>query len=184
LKRVHPQSFGPSPWGHAMRNINREILHVDDDPQFTRLVRARLKSYGIQTCPLNDARECLDRVTYDSYRIVLLDIDMPYSDGLQLLSEIKQHDGGIQVLMLTGLVTMSSALQSFRLGAEACLFKPMEDFSPLVEAIHRATHKSEAWWTTLEHLAEKLQAGANPLPLANREFADRQSTFSAEQTNA
>jgi DNA-binding NtrC family response regulator len=85
--------------------------------------------------------------------MVLLDIDMPDVDGLQLLADIKRHDGGIQVVMLTGLVTLSSALRSFRLGAEACLFKPMEDFGPLVEAIHRTFHKIDGWWSTLEQLS-------------------------------
>jgi DNA-binding NtrC family response regulator len=149
-----------------MRGDNREILHVDDDPQFTRLVAARLKSYGIQTCQLNDARECLDRVIYDGYRLVLLDIDMPYVDGLKLLEDIKQHDGSIQVVMLTGLVTMTSALRSFRSGAEACLFKPIEDFTPLVETIHRTFHKLDGWQQTLENLRASRPAEANPLPLS------------------
>jgi DNA-binding NtrC family response regulator len=139
--------------GHAMRTANREILHVDDDPQFTRLVGARLKSFGIRTCVLNDPRECLDRIVYDGHRVVLLDIDMPQLNGLQLLEEIKVHDGGIQVIMLTGLVTMSSALRSFRLGAEACLFKPIEDFAPLVDAIGRTFGKIDSWWATLEQLS-------------------------------
>jgi DNA-binding NtrC family response regulator len=69
------------------------------------------------------------------------------------LGEIKRHDGGIQVIMLTGLVTMSAALRSFRLGAEACLFKPMDDFAPLVEAVHRTYHKIDGWRQTLEQLS-------------------------------
>ncbi|MEX2187937.1 MAG: response regulator [Pirellulales bacterium] len=136
-----------------MRTANREILHIDDDPQFTRLVGARLKSLDIRTCILNDPRECLDRIVYDGHRVVLLDIDMPYINGLQLLEEIKNHDGGIQVIMLTGLVTMSSALRSFRLGAEACLFKPIEDFAPLVAAVGRTFRKIDSWWETLEQLS-------------------------------
>ncbi len=136
-----------------MRWANREILHVDDDPQFTRLVGARLKSFDILTCPLNDSRECIERIIRDSYRVVLLDIDMPHINGMQLIEEIKRHDGGIQVIVLTGIVTMSSALKSFRLGAEACLFKPIEDFAPLVQAIDRTMRKIEGWWNTLEQLS-------------------------------
>jgi DNA-binding NtrC family response regulator len=139
---------------HAMCNTNYEILHVDDDPQFTRLVTARLRCYGISTCSLNDPRECLDRIIHDGYRMLLLDLDMPHVDGLQLLREIKQHDGGIQVVVLTGLVTLSSAYESFRLGAEACLFKPVEDFCPLVEAIHRTFRKIDDWSATLHQLSE------------------------------
>ncbi len=146
-----------------MGSGNHEILHVDDDPQFTRLVQARLKSYGIATCPLNEPRECVDRVTYDGYRLVLLDIDMPDVDGLQLLADIKRHDGGIQVVMLTGLVTLPVALRSFRLGAEACLFKPIEDFGPLVDTIHCTFRKIDGWQRTVAELTERRNA-EGPLP--------------------
>jgi phenylacetyl-CoA:acceptor oxidoreductase subunit 2 len=73
-------------------------------------------------------------------RVVLLDIDMPQINGLEALREIKQHDGGIQVIMLTGLVSMNTVLESMRLGAESCLFKPVTDVAPLLDAI-------EAAWT-------------------------------------
>lgn len=152
-----------------MRTLKREILHVDDDPQLTRLVAVRLESFDIRTCPLNDPRECMDRLIYDGFRVVLLDIDMPHLGGLQLLEEIKHHDGGIQVIVLTGLVSMSTALRSFRLGAEACLFKPIEDFAPLAEAIGRTFRKIEGWWETLERLSEHRHASiVNASP--NRTF--------------
>lgn len=154
-----------------MHTVKRELLHVDDDPQFTRLVAARLKSFGIRSCPLDDPRECMDRLIHDGYRVVLLDIDMPHVGGLQLLEEIKRHDGGIQVIVLTGLVTMSTALRSLRLGAEACLFKPVEDFAPLVDAIERTFRKIESWWETLERLSEHRHAEANGVSSPSCGFA-------------
>ena len=42
---------------------------------------------------------------------MLLDIDMPNINGLELLEEIKQFDGGIQVIMLTGVVTTTNVLR-------------------------------------------------------------------------
>jgi DNA-binding NtrC family response regulator len=109
---------------------------------------------------------------------------MPHVDGLQLLADIKRHDGGIQVVMLTGLVTLSSALRSFRLGAEACLFKPIDDFGPLVESIHRTFRKIDGWWWTLEQLSGRRHAEPHTSSRSLGDFADRDESIAREKTNA
>jgi DNA-binding NtrC family response regulator len=133
----------------------RSILHVDDDPNITSLLARRLTSRGYTVDSLNDPRQCISRLIGNRHRVVLLDVDMPGQDGLSLLKEIKSHDGGIQVIMLTGLVTMSSALQSLRWGAEACFFKPLPDIDPLVMALEDAFRKLDRWWQTLDDLSHR-----------------------------
>jgi DNA-binding NtrC family response regulator len=86
---------------------------------------------------------------------VILDIDMPGINGLDLLREIKAYDGGIQVIMLTGMVSLSTLLQSFRWGAEACIFKPLGDLDPLLEALEDTFRKINRWWTALEELSQR-----------------------------
>ena len=131
------------------------VLHIDDDPQITRIVAARLAREGFQVTPLNDPTRAIDALVHGLYRIVLMDIDMPQINGLELLGRIKAHDGGIQVVMLTGLVTMTSVLQSLRLGAEACFFKPLDDVEPLVDALRDVQRKLQRWWTTLDELSRQ-----------------------------
>lgn len=58
--------------------------------------------------------------------------------GLQLLKHGKKHDGGIQVIMLTGVVTTTVALELMRLGANDCLFKPLEDGNELISSVKDA----------------------------------------------
>jgi len=69
--------------------------------------------------------------------------------------EIKAYDGGIQVLMLTGVTSMNSLLQSFRFGAEACLFKPLNDYQPLCNALEDTFRKIDRWWDALEELSQR-----------------------------
>ena len=140
-------------------NSSRAVLHVDDDPQFTRAIAARLAIFGFEVQSLNDSRRVLDELMRGQYRVVLLDIDMPHFDGLEVLRQIKSYDGGIQVVMLTGIVTMSAVLQSLRQGAEACLFKPVRDIEPLVDAIDEAFRKLDRWWQALEELSRRRQTG-------------------------
>jgi DNA-binding NtrC family response regulator len=138
--------------------VNRTILHVDDDPQFTRLVSHVLQRKGYDVVSLNDPQQVLGELIRHGYRIVLLDIDMPGIDGIDLLRRIKEYDGGVQVIMLTGLVTLSNAMAAFRRGAEACFFKPLEDYAPLVQAIDATFHKIDHWWKALHELTRQRRA--------------------------
>lgn len=135
--------------------IRQRLLHVDDDPQFARIVAARLARFDYEVVAECEPRQALTRIARGQFRVVLLDIDMPHLGGLELLQQIKAYDGGIQVIMVTSVATMTTILQSLRLGAEACLFKPLTDIEPLVGAIDDAYRKLDRWWLTLEDLSRR-----------------------------
>lgn len=130
----------------------RNILHVDDDPEILRLVSRKLRSLGYQVISLQDPNLAIDSIKLNECSMVLTDIDMSGMSGLDLLRKIKQTDGSVQVIMLTGLVSMSTLLQSMRWGAEACVFKPIEDFDELIGHIDRAFQKIDHWWCALREL--------------------------------
>jgi CheY-like chemotaxis protein len=160
------------------------ILHVDDDPALTVLVAEHLHDRGYQVTSINDPLQVIPNLPRLQARIVLLDIDMPRLNGLELLEQIKAFDGGIQVVMLTGLVSMTSVLQSLRLGAEACCFKPLTDFEPLLEAIEACVRKAERWWAALEDLVRRRaddSEGARPVP-ERREWTGLPQTMTTATT--
>ncbi len=143
--------------------VLRRILHVDDDPLMTQLVAAYLGEYGIETTPLHDPTQVIQQLPKFSERVVLLDIDMPRINGLELLKDIKEFDGAIQVVMLTSLVTMTTVLQSLRWGAEACFFKPITDIRPMVNGLEACFQKIERWWDTLDDLSSRRRAESTPV---------------------
>jgi CheY-like chemotaxis protein len=142
---------------------NRTVLHVDDDLAATRLTHALLRSYGIQTVALNDPSQLIERLLNDQHHVVLLDIEMPHHDGLEILRDIKRLDGGITVIMLTAMVSQSTVLQSLRRGAAGCFFKPIVDPEPLVRAIAEAFDNLERWWRTLQELSVLRRQDENTL---------------------
>jgi DNA-binding NtrC family response regulator len=133
-------------------NERRTILHIDDDPAILRLVAARLKEQGYDVISCGDPSHIEELLLATNARIVLLDITMPNADGLELLKEIKAYDGGVQVIMLTGLVSMNAVLDSLRNGAEALYFKPILNFEPLLEILSDSFRKTDRWRQTLEEL--------------------------------
>jgi DNA-binding NtrC family response regulator len=138
--------------GQAMLNERRTVLHIDDDPAFLRIVGVKLKARGIDTICVTEPGQVLQTLIAKDVRVVLCDIDMPGMNGIELLKKIKQHDGGIQVVMLTGMVSMSTVLESMRGGAEACIFKPLGDFGQLTDTLNGCFAKLDRWWTYLEDL--------------------------------
>ena len=139
----------------------RAVLHVDDDPQLLRVVARRLQSAGYDVHSVNDAETVLGLLLETDCRVVVLDIDMPGVNGLDLLRRIKQQDGGVQVIMLTGVVTMSTVLQSMRWGAEACVFKPLADADALLEALDASFTKIDRWWRSLQELNRRKREDEN-----------------------
>ena len=131
------------------------ILHVDDDPLIQKIVGKRLEDIGYDVTAISDPTQVMREIVHSHQRLVLLDIEMPQVNGLQLLKEIKQNDGSTQVIVLTGIVNMQTVLQSFRWGAEYCFFKPIEDIGPLAEAIQRTFWKIDHWWHTVEELTKQ-----------------------------
>lgn len=137
----------------------KAILHVDDDPVFTRLVAQRLSAIGYEVTSLNDPNQTMRVLNESCHRLVLLDIDMPAMSGLNLLRQIKSECGGVQVIMLTGTVSMQTLLQSYRWGAEFFVFKPLESMQPLVNAVETVFQKIDHWWLAMEHLGKERRAG-------------------------
>ncbi|MEM6329238.1 MAG: response regulator [Planctomycetota bacterium] len=133
----------------------RAILHVDDDPSVIRLIAARLGEAGYRVESIHSPLEAMDALIAGQYRVVLLDIDMPHKSGMHLLSEIKAFDGGVQVIMLTGLVNVTTVLETMRNGAEACLFKPVDDPQPLIDAVADAFRRTDRWWHSLRDLTQR-----------------------------
>ncbi|MEW4562313.1 response regulator [Bremerella sp. JC770] len=132
-----------------------QVLHVDDDDVFLKLAHHRLSKAGYEVTSLNRPELALKHLLNNNCRVCILDIDMPRVNGLDLLSEIKAYDGGIQVIMMTGLVSQMTVLESLRGGAEACFFKPMPDFTPLLESLDATFVKVERWWRCLHDLKNR-----------------------------
>lgn len=139
---------------------NRLVLHLDDDLSVVRIVAHELKKLGYQVISLQEPERLISVLLETNARVVLLDVDLPGTDGLQLLQRIKQHDGGIQVIMLTGMVSMTTLLQSMRWGAEACVFKPVTDFSRLAAHLAATFAKIDGWWRTLHELSVRRSPAA------------------------
>jgi len=137
---------------------NRTVLHIDDDTAILNIVRRKLERHGLTVVSIQDPYKAISAITSLGARVVILDIDMPGKDGLTLLQEIKQFDAGIQVIMCTGMVSLSTVLQATSLGAEECIFKPIYDLQEITTAVDRAFEKIDRWWLALQNWIDRRES--------------------------
>ena len=105
-----------------------KILLVDDETAFLDAMKRRLskRDFNVETAESGmDAIELLES-KHDSIEVVILDVKMPGIDGIETLREIKRKYPMVEVVMLTGHATVSSAIEGMKLGAFDYLMKPAE----------------------------------------------------------
>ncbi|XZE34411.1 response regulator [Pirellulaceae bacterium SH501] len=123
------------------RMVRRRMLHIDDDPHFLKLVRAFMRKEGVESIGMLSADQAIKMIGEYGIRVVLLDVDLPNADGLEILRDIKSWDAGIQVVMCTGIITMRILVESIQSGAEGVIFKPHATPKVLLESVSDAFAK-------------------------------------------
>ncbi len=113
------------------------ILFVDDEEHFLLSVELTLSSHGIrniETC--RDSRRVMQLLKERQYALVVLDINMPYVSGMDLLPKIVDAYPDTQVIMMTAVNNVESAVLCMKQGAFDYVVKPADD-TRLVTAIRR-----------------------------------------------
>ncbi|MCK7521261.1 MAG: response regulator [Ignavibacteriales bacterium] len=80
----------------------RKVLVVDDEVVAANSVRRTLNRRGFRVDEAFSGREALNRILNEMYDLVLLDMKMPDTNGLELLPTIKKHRPKLPVVMVTG----------------------------------------------------------------------------------
>src|SRR5215470_2528556 len=102
-----------------------KILVVDDEPSILRLLQEALSQWGYQVTCASTVEEALVALGTELFDAALTDVRMPDMSGLDLLREIKKQDESIEVIVMTGYPTISSAVEALKEGAYDYLSKPL-----------------------------------------------------------
>jgi putative two-component system response regulator len=103
-----------------------KILLVEDDPQAVGILEPILISRGFSVSVARDGVEGLDKVKIHNPDILLLDVNMPRMDGIELCRQIKNNDTLrlIPVIMLTAQADLEKKLEALEAGADDFVNKP------------------------------------------------------------
>lgn len=133
-----------------------ELLIVDDDEALRRWEERVLREQGYSCDGVCDASAVRERLQQNSYRLALLDVNMPGESGIELLVHIRREHPEVAVVMVTGEDSMKLAMTAIELGAYGYLVKPVGSGELLIN-VANGLHR---WRTDAEnrHLVQRLQA--------------------------
>lgn len=146
------------------------ILVVDDEKAITHLLSEVLKKDGHSVNTLSDGKLVEDVLRKNHYDLIVSDLHMKEMGGIEVLKMVKNNNENIEVLILTGHGTISSAVEAMKFGAFEFLTKPidMEEFSLKVQK-------------TLERRNFKLQIAEQQREIHEQQELIRKDLVLAEQ---
>ena len=101
------------------------ILLVDDEQRFAESLQFILMAQDYPSTIVNDGSTALNLLTEKNFDLVLLDVDLPDVNGVQLISHIKKLFPVLPVIMMTGNATVETAVEAMKIGAYDYLKKPI-----------------------------------------------------------
>ena len=122
--------------------MSARILVVDDEEIVIRSCLRILGDRDYVVEAVQDGLEALRRVEENQYDVIILDIMMPKIDGMEVLQRVKETHPDIDVIMVTGLSQIDTAVRAMKLGAFDYLPKPF-DPDELKLVVHRALERRQ-----------------------------------------
>lgn len=105
-----------------------KILVADDDELMLRTLEFRLKKDGNTVLVARDGQEAISMIDAHQPDMVITDIMMPYSSGMEIVGYVRQkYQQQMRVIILSGMGQENVILEAFRMGADDYITKP---FSP------------------------------------------------------
>ncbi len=116
------------------------ILIIDDEPQICKSLRKLLEGYGYEAHTASAGKRGIECLANNVFSLVITDIVMPDTDGLTIMDYIKANCPDTLVIVMTGHVSVQSAIDALRKGAYDYLIKPF-DPDKLETIVQRAVNQ-------------------------------------------
>src|SRR3954467_4516492 len=102
------------------------ILVIDDDRSVRHLIAKAFEDTDVQVIPAATAEEGMRLLGENQHDVVLLDILLPESSGLDLFESIRTADPKLPVIFITSLSSSDTEIKAMTLGAFDYLLKPLD----------------------------------------------------------
>ena len=153
------------------------VLIVDDDPGLRGALARGFRVQGLRVLTAADYSEAVALVERERPALAVVDLNLGFESGLDVLRGIKALEPATAVLMLTGYPTFASAVDAIHLGAISYLPKPASPKAILAElARKRAEMPSSLSGIEEAHILRVLaECGGNRSDAARRLGIDRRT---------
>ncbi len=161
--------------------VKPHLLLVEDETKVAAFIKKGLEKHNFLVETAEDGRVGQSFFDQKSYDLLILDVNLPHMDGVELASYVRTKNPDVPILMLTALDTTADKLAGFDAGVDDYLVKPF-DFMELIarlRALLKRSQKSNEQPTTRIRVADleldldqKLaRRGGQTIELTAKEFA-------------
>lgn len=106
-----------------------KILISDDEMIMLKIIELRLKKDGHEVIVTSNGKEAIEQIKLHDPDMIIADIMMPFTSGLEIVSMVKQNhlQRNVPIIILSAMGQENVVLEAFNLGADDYITKP---FSP------------------------------------------------------
>jgi DNA-binding response OmpR family regulator len=134
------------------------ILLVEDEIHLARGICFNLEQEGCRVSHVESGEEALDRLAYDRFALIILDVMLPGMDGFSLCEKVRESDSRVPILMLSARSEEGDKIAGLASGADDYLTKPfsLNEFLLRVKGMLRRSS-----WYLPEPIEEGYRFGDN-----------------------
>lgn len=158
-------------------NSQHTIVLAEDDPSVRAAVQRVLELEGYSVVAVNDGRAALDIIIAKPPHAAVLDVMMPFADGLTVCRELRHRGNRTPILLLTARHEVGDRVAGLDAGADDYLAKPfqIEELVARLRAIIRraagqATSELTAGGVRLDGRSGRVTLNGEPVKLTAQEF--------------
>ena len=153
------------------------VLVVEDEKKTASFIRKALQSEGFVADVLHNGDDALTAVSSTGFDILVLDIMLPWRDGLSIVRQMRERQIHTPVLLLSARGAVGERVEGLNSGADDYLAKPfaLEELIARVRALTRRQPEKrdpilQVADLTLNTMTREVQRGGHVIELAQREY--------------
>ena len=123
-------------------DIRHRILVADDEALYLRTTGDLLRKAGYDCVCVSDAAQAIQQLQQEHFDLVLSDLNMPGNLKMELLHHHSKLHAPMPIIVVTGVPSLPTAIESIRLGITDYLLKPVK-FEDLLSSVRRAISTSK-----------------------------------------
>jgi len=136
-------------------NMSKRILIADDEKSIRDTMKLVFTEEGYECETAKDGEEAIELMSKENYDLLICDIKMPKTDGVEVLRKSVEICPETSVIMITAYASVDTAVESLRMGAFDYLLKPLE-FDQILLRIKRLFEYKDIAFEN-QHLKNELQ---------------------------
>jgi DNA-binding response OmpR family regulator len=137
-----------------------KLLLIEDEPKLTVHIKQGLDEHGFETDIAFDGLEGWNKANSLNYATIILDVNLPEKNGLEICRDLRSKKIHTPVLMLTARGTTENKVNGFEAGADDYLVKPFE-FAELLARVKALTKRNTLASTPQSHMLSYADVSLN-----------------------